>query len=60
MVENEVRILRKLSHPNIMSLIDEQDTKAMLYLVCELVKGKCNHIKSNTDINSKNLNNFRW
>ncbi|KAF2902983.1 hypothetical protein ILUMI_03210 [Ignelater luminosus] len=39
MVENEVRILRKLSHPNIMSLIDEQDTKAMLYLVCELVKG---------------------
>ncbi|KAK5650851.1 hypothetical protein RI129_001880 [Pyrocoelia pectoralis] len=39
MVENEVRILRKLNHPNIMRLIDEQDTKPMLYLVCELVKG---------------------
>lgn len=39
MVENEVRILRRLNHPNIMRLIDEQDTKPMLYLVCELVKG---------------------
>lgn len=39
MVENEVRILRKLCHPNIMSLIAEQDTKPMLYLVCEYVKG---------------------
>ncbi|KAK4882130.1 hypothetical protein RN001_005449 [Aquatica leii] len=39
MVENEVRILRKLNHPNIMRLVDEQDTKPMLYLVCELVKG---------------------
>lgn len=39
MVENEVRILRKLEHPNIMRLIDEQDTKLMLFLVCEYVKG---------------------
>lgn len=39
MVENEVRILRKLGHPNIMKLIAEQDTKPMLYLVVELVKG---------------------
>ncbi|KAF5276882.1 hypothetical protein FQA39_LY06433 [Lamprigera yunnana] len=39
MVENEVRILRKLNHPNIMRLIEEQDTKPLLYLICELVKG---------------------
>lgn len=40
MVENEVKILRKVDHPHIMSLIDEQDTKKMLYLVVELVRGK--------------------
>lgn len=39
MVENEVKILRKLNHPHIMKLIAEQDTKTMLYLVVELVKG---------------------
>lgn len=39
MVENEVRILRKLTHPNIIKLVDEQDTRPMLYLVVELVKG---------------------
>ncbi|XP_022909415.1 serine/threonine-protein kinase GL21140 [Onthophagus taurus] len=39
MVENEVRILRKLNHPNIMKLIDEEDTKPILYLVCEYVQG---------------------
>jgi doublecortin-like kinase 1/2 len=39
MIENEVKILRQISHPNIMSLIAEQDTKTMLYLVCEYVKG---------------------
>lgn len=39
MIENEVKILRKVNHPNIMSLIAEQDTKNMLYLVCEYVAG---------------------
>ncbi|XP_044262083.1 serine/threonine-protein kinase GL21140 [Tribolium madens] len=39
MIENEVKILRRVNHPNIMSLIAEQDTKTMLYLVCEYVKG---------------------
>lgn len=39
MVENEVKILRKVNHPHIMSLIAEQDTKRMLFLVVELVKG---------------------
>lgn len=41
MVENEVRILRQVKHPRIMSLIEEQDTKNMLFLVVELVKGVC-------------------
>lgn len=40
MIENEVKILRKVNHPNIMSLIAEQDTKNLLYLVCEYVAGK--------------------
>lgn len=40
MVENEVRILRRLSHVNVMKLIEELDTKNMLYLVCEYVRGK--------------------
>lgn len=39
MIENEVKILRKVNHSNIMSLIAEQDTKNLLYLVCEYVAG---------------------
>lgn len=39
MVENEVKILRKLDHPNVMKLFAEQDTKNMLFLVVEYVKG---------------------
>lgn len=39
MVENEVKILRRLDHPNIIKLIAEQDTKPMLYLVVEYVRG---------------------
>lgn len=39
MVENEVRILRQLRHPNVIRLFAEQDTKAILYLVVELVRG---------------------
>lgn len=40
MIENEVKILRKVNHPNIMSLVAEQDTKNLLYLVCEYVAGR--------------------
>lgn len=40
MIENEVKILRRVNHPNIIQLIAEQDTKSMLYLVVEYVKGK--------------------
>lgn len=39
MIENEVKILREVCHPNIMSLVDEQDTKNLLFLVCEYVPG---------------------
>lgn len=39
MIENEVSILRKVDHPNIILLKDEFDTKDELYLVMELVRG---------------------
>ncbi|CAH0558926.1 unnamed protein product [Brassicogethes aeneus] len=39
MLENEVGILKSVSHPNIMGLVAEQDTTNMLYLVCEYVTG---------------------
>lgn len=39
MIDNEVKTLSNISHPNIMALIEEQDSKHMLYLVCEYVRG---------------------
>uniref|UniRef100_A0A4W4F405 Serine/threonine-protein kinase DCLK2 n=1 Tax=Electrophorus electricus TaxID=8005 RepID=A0A4W4F405_ELEEL len=39
MIQNEVSILRKVKHPNIVLLIEEMDTLHELYLVMELVKG---------------------
>ncbi|XP_063415280.1 serine/threonine-protein kinase DCLK2-like isoform X1 [Mytilus trossulus] len=39
MIENEVSILRKVDHPNIILLVDEFDTKDELYLVMEYVRG---------------------
>ncbi|XP_018335068.1 serine/threonine-protein kinase GL21140 [Agrilus planipennis] len=39
MIDNEVKIMKKLNHPNIMSLISDEDTKTMLYLICEFVDG---------------------
>ncbi|XP_048777484.2 serine/threonine-protein kinase DCLK1-like isoform X2 [Ostrea edulis] len=39
MIENEVSILRRVDHPNIILLIEEFDTKDSLYLVMEYVKG---------------------
>ena len=39
MVENEVRVMRMLEHPNIIKLIDVFDTPATLCLVLELVEG---------------------
>ncbi|KAF0298844.1 Serine/threonine-protein kinase DCLK1 [Amphibalanus amphitrite] len=39
MIENEVSILRRVHHPNIIQLVEEFDFPAELYLVMELVKG---------------------
>ncbi|CAH1105571.1 unnamed protein product [Psylliodes chrysocephalus] len=39
MIENEVKILRKVNHQNIMALIADSDTKNILFLVCEYVSG---------------------
>lgn len=38
MIQNEVSILRRVKHPNIVLLIEEMDTYSELYLVMELVK----------------------
>lgn len=45
MIQNEVAILRRVKHPNIVLLIEEVDTYNELYLVMELVKA-CVHICS--------------
>ncbi|XP_017264164.1 serine/threonine-protein kinase DCLK2 isoform X2 [Kryptolebias marmoratus] len=39
LIENEVAVLRKVKHPNIIMLVEEVDTPSELYLVMELVKG---------------------
>ncbi|XP_051745354.1 serine/threonine-protein kinase DCLK2 isoform X8 [Ctenopharyngodon idella] len=39
LIENEVAVLRRVKHPNIIMLIEEVDTPTELYLVMELVKG---------------------
>lgn len=39
LIQNEVSILRRVKHPNIVLLIEEMDTANELYLVMELVKG---------------------
>ncbi|KFZ59127.1 Serine/threonine-protein kinase DCLK2, partial [Antrostomus carolinensis] len=39
LIENEVSILRRVKHPNIIMLTEEMDTPTELYLVMELVKG---------------------
>ncbi|CAK1599687.1 unnamed protein product [Parnassius mnemosyne] len=38
-VEAEVRVMRKLCHPRIVSLIEEQDCPEWLFLIMELVSG---------------------
>ncbi|ROL42582.1 Serine/threonine-protein kinase DCLK2 [Anabarilius grahami] len=39
LIENEVAVLRRVKHPNIIMLIEEVDTPTELNLVMELVKG---------------------
>ena len=38
MIENEVCILRKVKHPNIVLLVEDYDTTHEVYMVMELVK----------------------
>ena len=38
MIENEILILRKISHPNIVQLFEEFETPKEIYLVMELVE----------------------
>lgn len=38
LIENEVAVLRKVKHPNIIMLLEEVDTSSELYLVMELIK----------------------
>lgn len=39
MIANEVAILRRVQHPNVVRLVEEFDVDSELYLVMELVKG---------------------
>ncbi|XP_037956041.1 calcium/calmodulin-dependent protein kinase type 1 isoform X2 [Teleopsis dalmanni] len=38
-LENEIRVLRKLTHPNIVQLLETYEDKSKVYLVMELVTG---------------------
>ena len=38
MIENEIAIMKQCSHPNIVKLMEEYETKAEIYLIMELVK----------------------
>ena len=46
MIENEVSILRRMKHPNIILLIEDYDSLRELYLVMELVKVNNEILKS--------------
>ncbi|XP_069469298.1 serine/threonine-protein kinase DCLK3 isoform X2 [Ambystoma mexicanum] len=39
MIENEISIIKCLSHPNIVKLLDEYETETKIYLIMEYVKG---------------------
>lgn len=39
MIDNEVQILQRVNHPNIMKFIEVEDTKLLTYLVVEYVRG---------------------
>lgn len=38
-LENEIRVLRRLDHPNVVKLLEAYESKASVYLVMELVTG---------------------
>ena len=38
MIQNELAILRKIRHPNIVQLLEDYETSSELYLIMELIK----------------------
>jgi len=38
MIENELKILRKVKHPNIIKLVEEYRSKDSVYLIMEFLK----------------------
>ena len=42
MIENEITILRRVKHQNIVELIEEYETQKEIFLVMELVKVRGN------------------
>ena len=45
MIENELKILRKAKHPNIIKLVEEYRTKHHFYLVMEFVNVSSEELK---------------
>lgn len=57
LIENEVAVLRKVKHPNIIMLIEEVDTSSELCLVMELVKVQQRLIGGNINVHCSFLHN---
>lgn len=57
-VINEISIMKKLKHPNIMNLEEVHESKNSLYLVVELLEGGelLNYISSRESLTSKEIN----
>ena len=49
MIENEILILRKISHPNIVKLLEEFETPKEIYLVMELVPVSNTNIRNTSE-----------
>uniref|UniRef100_H3B4S0 non-specific serine/threonine protein kinase n=1 Tax=Latimeria chalumnae TaxID=7897 RepID=H3B4S0_LATCH len=58
LIENEVAILRRVKHPNIIMLIEEVDTSSELYLVMELVKHGSLFAQNNLKHSNKDCHHF--
>lgn len=50
MIENELKILRKAIHPNIIKLVEDFQTDEFVYMVLEFYKVKTNYIISKSKL----------
>lgn len=50
MIENELKILRKAIHPNIIKLVEDFRTDEFVYMVLEFYKVKTNYIISKSKL----------